>query len=160
MNPFLLPIVALGGLGLFFLSRQQKGTDLSKYSRAMVVGDSHSEADWTFGGRMGQFLKGRGIQTKVVGNRGWSVSRYLQTGRLDEELRQSRPQLLLVALGANDQVSPSQVTDYQDKLRRFLQKARSWEVKEVVWFGPSKSEEVRRTGCPRALWWPLHREPL
>ena len=150
MNPFIIPILLLGGAGLFLL--RKGGTPgvrpISSFSRGMVVGDSHSEASWTFGGRMGEFLQSQGVPAHVVGNRGWSVARYLGTPVLDQELARFRPDLLIVALGANDQVGPRQVDDYQNMLRRFLEKAQRAGVQEVIWFGPSKSEGAQAHRMP------------
>ena len=163
MNPIILPIIALGGLGFFLLRREGAGPEpggvvrshagrespvlralrrqpVSGFRRGMVVGDSHSEADWTFGGRMGEFLRAQGLEARVVGNRGWSVARYLSSGTLERELQSFRPDFLIVALGANDQVRPSGADDYQDRVRRVGELAKGWGVKRLVWFGPSKSE--------------------
>jgi len=150
MNPIILLPLALAGIGLYLLRPDAAAgpRPVSSFSRGMVVGDSHSEASWTFGGRMGEFLQGRGLQAKVVGNRGWGVGRYLGSPVLDRELGGFRPDLLVVALGANDQVAPHQVDDYRNRLRRFLEKAKAAGVQEVIWFGPSKSEGAQAHRMP------------
>lgn len=139
MNPLILPLLASAILG-FALLKKGGPSASAPHRRALVIGDSHSEAPWTFGGRINAMLQGRGLISDVEGNRGWSVRRYLNTGALISALTKQRPDLLVVALGANDQVSDAQSDSYKRSLREFLNYARGAGVREVVWFGPSKSE--------------------
>ena len=145
MNPLILPILALGGLGVLLLRRGAgpggaRRLPLSAFQRGMIIGDSHSEASWTFGGRLGEFLDSKGLETRVVGKRGWTVFRYLSTDTLRGQLEAHRPDFLIVALGANDQVQPHRADDYQDMVRRVTEIAKEAGVKRLVWFGPSKSD--------------------
>ncbi len=147
MNPLLLPLLASAILG-FALLRKEGSSPAAPYRRALVIGDSHSEAPWTFGGRVNAMLQARGLSSDIEGNRGWSVRRYLDTGTLASTLAKQKPDLLVVALGANDQVSDAQSDSYKRSLREFLNYARGAGVREVVWFGPSKSEGSQEHRMP------------
>ena len=126
--------IGLGTALLFFAFKGKK-----KFSRALVVGDSHSEASWTLGGQLKDKLQAAGLTSKVVGNRGKGVPWYLSTGTLSSELGSFRPDLLVVALGANDAGQYNE-PGYKAALTEFVQTADSSGVQHIIWLGPSKSE--------------------
>lgn len=114
-----------------------------KLKRALVVGDSHSEASWTLGGRIGTALAAAGFTSKVEGNRGKGVVWYVDSGRLSAVMRAFSPDLLVVAIGGNDVGTPE--AEYKAKLAEFVRLARAAGVKEIVWFGPPKADGPRIT---------------
>lgn len=145
MRAPVLVLTAAAGLvvGSFLLLRRQpEGVQASPLasglSRALVVGDSHSEAAWTLGGRLRDALAAAGFVAEVEGNRGKGAVWYVTSGRLKARLASFKPDLLVVALGGNDagQVEGA----YKAKLGEFVQLARAAEVRQIVWFGPPRSE--------------------
>ncbi len=126
--------ISLGAALLFFALQGKK-----EYKRALVVGDSHSEASWTLGGKLKAKLKAAGLTSEVVGNRGKGVPWYLSSGTLSAELSSFRPDLLVVALGANDAGQYNEA-GYKAALTEFVQTADSAGVQHIIWLGPSKSE--------------------
>jgi lysophospholipase L1-like esterase len=67
------------------------------------------------------------------------VKWYLDSGELQRQVAEFRPDLLIVALGAND---AGNVTEgpYKQYLAQFVDQARAGGVKKIIWLGPSKSE--------------------
>ena len=110
-----------------------------RLSRGLVVGDSHSEASWTLGGQLKDKLQAAGLTSRVVGNRGKGVPWYLSSGTLSSELKSFQPDLLVVALGANDAGQYNE-SGYKAALTEFVQTAKGNGVKQIIWLGPSKSE--------------------
>jgi len=165
-------LVGLGAAALltFALTRGESAAEVVTYQRGMVIGDSHSRPSWGFGGRLGKMLNDAGIPTQIVahGGRGapWFVSgRYPallpRPGRgsntLKEALADFHPDLLIVALGANDALLgivdgyshsgehklapfPQRQEQYLAVLAEFVQIAKDAGVRKIIWFGPSKSE--------------------
>jgi lysophospholipase L1-like esterase len=135
-----LPLVAASSLlasAVLLLSGKKK------LKRALVVGDSHSEASWTLGGRIKTALAAAGFVSKVEGNRGKGVVWYVESGKLSAALRAFKPDLLVVAIGGNDAGTPE--AEYKAKLTEFVRLARAAGVWEIVWFGPPKADGPRIT---------------
>jgi len=162
--------MGLGAAALltFALTRGESAAEVVTYQRGMVIGDSHSRPSWGFGGRLGKMLNDAGIPTQIVahGGRGapWFVSgRYPAllprpgrgSGTLKEALSDFQPDLLIVALGANDALLgivdgyshsgehklapfPQRQEQYLAVLAEFVQIAKDAGVRKIIWFGPSK----------------------
>ena len=140
MHPGIL--IGLGALALAVaLIPRGGGLTVPAYHRGLVVGDSHSEAAWTFGGRLGIKLQEAGMSATVAGNRGKTVKWYVDTGELERQLAAAQPELLVVALGANDMARNE--SNYKDYLQRFVGLAKAAGVRKIIWFGPSKSEREK-----------------
>ena len=137
MNPLVLIGLGIAGLGLALVT----SVKLYHPERVLIVGDSHSEASWTFGGRLATKLAEAGVpRVDVAGNRGKGVRWYLESGTLNAELDQHRPDMVIVELGGNDAVKGYRKATYQTYLGRFVDLLREKDVKRIVWLAPTKHE--------------------
>jgi len=137
MNPLVL--VALGLVGL--AAALSLASERVRPERVLLVGDSHSEAPWTFGGRVVAKLEEAGIPLVVrKGHRGKGVGWYNTSGTLRDEVASVRPDLLIVALGGND-AGRFQEADYAAALREFVDTAKAGGIKHIIWFGPPRSDK-------------------
>ena len=139
------------GVALLFAFTRRK----PKYSRAMLVGDSHSSRSWAVGGQLAQKLVDAGIPTHREAHGGMNTAWFLRSGTLAKGLSKSRPELLVVIMGTNDsrmgmhdpaydlagnKLRPfkKRRASYRANLAKFVQKAKDAGVKHIIWFGPSK----------------------
>lgn len=161
MHPAVL--IGLGAAGLFF-ALTLGGRGYPRPERVLVLGDSHSEASWTLGGRVAAKIKEAGIPVvERVGNRGKGVPWYVRTGRLAEEVARVQPDLLIVPLGGNDAGQYSEDT-YRTALESFVRIAREGGVTQIIWFGPSKVDQDKVHMSPArreiARWQSIYLPPL
>ena len=127
------------------------------YSRAMLVGDSHSSRSWAVGGQLAQRLVDAGIPTHVEAHGGRDTSWFLRSDTLADGLAESHPDLLVVLMGTNDsrmgmrdpahsrsghrlRPFPQREASYRAYLAQFVEIAKAAGVKHIIWFGPSKME--------------------
>ena len=137
MNPLVLIALGLAGLGAALALAPER----VRAERVLLVGDSHSEAAWTFGGRVVAKLEEAGIPLVVrKGNRGKGVGWYNTSGTLRDEVASVRPDLLIVSLGGNDAGS-FQESSYAAALGQFVDTAKAGGVKHIIWFGPPRADK-------------------
>jgi lysophospholipase L1-like esterase len=130
----LVALLALGGGAAAALGRKKPQTIL-------IVGDSHSEVAWTFGGILAQRLRAAGITTFLEGVPGASVWWWLQNDRL-LELVQSvpLPDLVIVQLGGGDAARRPGQEQYSAELYEFVSILQGAGVREIIWLSPTKDE--------------------
>jgi len=130
----LVALLALGGGAAATIGRRKPQT-------ALVVGDSHSEVSWTFGGILAQRMRDAGITTFLEGVPGSSVFWWTQNNRL-EELVQSLPpvDLAIVQLGGGDAARRPNQEQYNAQLYEFVSILRAAGVREIIWLSPTKDD--------------------
>jgi lysophospholipase L1-like esterase len=124
----------------------------------LLVGDSHWAARWALGGQLQNFLKTQGHTVNrlamygkgVIGprNSAWFTD---ESQRLQRALRESRPDLVIVGLGANDawewgtartaEERQALKTQYQQALRNFVNIIQRSGA-DVLWLGPSTVDDA------------------
>jgi lysophospholipase L1-like esterase len=158
------------GIGLlaasFFITRKRK------FRTALVVGDSLSSLPNAMGGEMQRLLNEKGIPTERVFKSGKGTlyfigeesSRKVRPSPITRALREHKPELLVVILGANDfrlglaegdwrpfglrrkgPIAPREAM-YKKALREFVTMAKNAGTKKIIWIGPSKHEDDPRPG--------------
>lgn len=127
--------IALGltGLGLAAAFRPKFAR------RVLILGDSHSEADWTLGGQIASDLEVQGAErVKRVGNRGKGVRWYIDSMTLSDALAEDQWDTVIVELGGNDAGSRQEA--YKAALEEFVGIITTYpSVKRVIWLGPTRS---------------------
>jgi len=116
----------------------------AKPSSVLIIGDSHSAADWTFGGLLGARLNQAGIPTTVRAKNGASVWWWLRNGRLADLLAQlpAPPDLVLVELGGVDAARQPTQDEYAGQLYQFVSTLRAAGAKQIIWLSPTKNDQA------------------
>lgn len=133
-------LAALGVVGLFL------GRKSGTIKRILIVGDSQSAGERTFGGNLATDLRKRGFEVEVLARVGAGV---LTSGRscdgrwfkdrLPALLARFKPQLVIVELGGNDAWcwgASDKKAKYQSEVKAFASAIKSSGSK-VLWLGPS-----------------------
>jgi lysophospholipase L1-like esterase len=159
VNPAVLVLLGVAGLGFALVA----STKHSRPSVVLILGDSHSEASWTFGGRLAAKLREAGLEATVEGNRGKGVRWYLDSGTLDDAVSRVKPDTVIVELGGNDAVKGYPEATYASYLSQFVDRLRAAGVERIIWLAPTKHEgnpasEQRRRKI--AGWQRTHLLPL
>lgn len=117
------------------------------------LGDSQSQhltrkkkpVGWTLGPRVAAALRKECVDATAVGHPGWTVRKYLTTGKLDALLADRPYKTLVVELGVNDAVAAhdcrSGCSRFEGELRTFVDQARAAGVENIVWVGPAFVDE-------------------
>jgi hypothetical protein len=115
--------------------------------RVALIGDSHAKVVFRY---MIPMLEGIGLK-KVYSRaeNGWSLKKHIQKGTL-KEIRNARPEVILVSLGGNNQDTDSY--GYKKVVDELLETANSIKA-TVVWVGPTTSNpNVARNTEKRHAW--------
>jgi lysophospholipase L1-like esterase len=99
--------------------------------RVALIGDSQSEALWP---RVKKLLPSlEFVLTRT--QRGWAESHYHNEGKLAQELKDAKPELVVIELGGNN----AAVTEakYKPHVDWILEAARASGAKNILYFGPA-----------------------
>lgn len=134
-------ILGIGGIVLLSqLRTTAAGTGKARPASVLILGDSHSEASYTLGGRLASEIEAAGIPVTLEGHRNRGVEWYLTSGTLASSLADLPPDLAIVQLGGRDAVEVYEEMDYKELLLAFVEQLRQAGTNTIVWLSPTKHE--------------------
>ena len=122
------------------------GRKAGALKRILIVGDSQSAGERTFGGNLAKALRGEGFEVEVLARVGAGVltagrscdGRWFKD-RLPALISRLKPQLVIVELGGNDAWcwgASNKKAKYQSEVQAFATAIKGSQAK-VLWLGPS-----------------------
>lgn len=107
-------------------------------SRIALIGDSHSQALWP---KVSKLLQSAGHTVALTeANAGWSEAKYLSSGNLASKLSAARPDLVVFALGGNNQ--KMKAADYLADVGQLVRMAKNAGAAHILYVGPATATAV------------------
>ena len=128
---------------------------------ALLFGDSQSDGGSTLGGYLPKELEKKGIKLIVEAKYGkgiisnkkyWDIEN--PNGLAQKALASAGARIVIVELGGNDSYwvgnasSASKHEEYLEAIQKWISVILSYNVTEIIWFGPSKATKIGSNGVP------------